>query len=85
MEEAGTNEKETIMSMNLTCGPCGTVITADDEESLVAAVQAHARTHDGTELPREHILAHMRGEDPHETDATARARAAAATARHNHA
>jgi predicted small metal-binding protein len=55
------------MTISLTCGPCGTVITADDENQLVARVQTHAREHDGTpDLSREHILAHLRGENPHE-------------------
>jgi hypothetical protein len=55
------------MSISMTCGPCGTVITAADEDQLVARVQAHAREHDGTpDLSREHILAHLRGEDPDE-------------------
>lgn len=55
------------MSISLTCGPCGTVITAEDEDELVSAVQAHARDHDGSpELSREHILAHAHGQDPHE-------------------
>jgi hypothetical protein len=46
------------VSTSMTCGPCGTVITAADEDQLVARVQAHARDHDGTpELSREHILA----------------------------
>jgi predicted small metal-binding protein len=55
------------MTISLACGPCGTVITADDEDQLVSRVQAHAREHDGTpDLPREHILAHLRGENPPE-------------------
>lgn len=55
------------MSVSLTCGPCGTVITAEDEDQLVTQVQVHAREHDGTaDLPREHILAHLRGENPPE-------------------
>jgi hypothetical protein len=46
------------------------VITAADEDQLVARVQAHARDHDGTpELSREHILAHLRGEHPDEPQA----------------
>lgn len=51
------------MSKSLTCGPCGTVITADGEEELVDAVLAHASEHDGAQLSREHILAEIRGED----------------------
>ncbi len=49
------------------CKPCGTVITADNEEELVARVQTHAAAHDGAPaLSREHILAHMNGDDPEE-------------------
>lgn len=55
------------MELSMTCVPCGTVITADDQDSLVTAMQQHAREHDGAELSREHILAHLRGEDPHAT------------------
>ncbi|HVV30458.1 MAG TPA: DUF1059 domain-containing protein [Mycobacteriales bacterium] len=55
------------MSISMTCGPCGSVITAEDEDQLVARVQAHAREHDGApDLSREHILAHLRGESPEE-------------------
>jgi hypothetical protein len=54
------------MSISLTCGPCGTVITGDTEDDLVAIVQQHAREHDNTELSREHILAELHGEPPQE-------------------
>ncbi len=55
------------MSVSLTCGPCGTVITGDDVDQLVERVQTHAREHDDTpNLSRQHILAHLRGEDPEE-------------------
>lgn len=55
------------MTVSLTCGPCGTVITAEDEDELVIRVQAHARDHDGApDLSREHILSHLRGENPEE-------------------
>lgn len=55
------------MSITMTCGPCGTVISGDDEDQLVDRVQAHARDHDGApDLSREHILAHLRGENPEE-------------------
>lgn len=57
------------MSVELTCGPCGTVITGEDEDELVARVQEHARGHDNTELSREHILAHLSGEHPEEPHA----------------
>jgi hemerythrin-like domain-containing protein len=52
------------MSISLTCGPSGTVITGETEEELVTNVQAHAREHENTELSREHILAEIRGRDP---------------------
>jgi hypothetical protein len=51
------------MSISLTCGPSGTVITGETEEELVSNVQAHAREHENTELSRERILAEIRGRD----------------------
>ena len=43
------------MSISLTCGPSGTVITGETEEELVANVQAHARAHDEHRtVPRPH-------------------------------
>jgi AcrR family transcriptional regulator len=59
-----TEKGQKKMSKSLTCGPCGTVLTAETEEELVDTVLAHAREHDGTELSREHILAEIRGENP---------------------
>ena len=52
------------MSISLTCGPSGAVITGKTEEELVSNVQAHARAHENTELSRERILAQIRGRDP---------------------
>jgi hypothetical protein len=52
------------MSISLTCGPSGTVITGETEEELVTILQAHAREHENTELSREHILAEIRGREP---------------------
>jgi hemerythrin-like domain-containing protein len=52
------------MSISLTCGPSGAVITGETEEELVSSVQAHARAHENTELSRERILAQIRGRDP---------------------
>jgi hemerythrin-like domain-containing protein len=52
------------MSISLTCGPSGVVITGETEEELVSNVQAHARAHENTELSRERILAEIRGRDP---------------------
>jgi hemerythrin-like domain-containing protein len=51
------------MSLSLTCGPSGTVITGETEEELVSNVQAHAREHELTELSRERILAELRERD----------------------
>lgn len=52
------------MSISLTCGPTGTVITGETEEELVSNVQAHAREHQNTELSGERIRAEIRGRDP---------------------
>ncbi len=52
------------MSISLTCGPSGAIITGETEEELVTNVQAHARAHENTELSRERILAEIRGRDP---------------------
>ena len=49
------------MSISLTCGPSGTVITGETEEELVSNVQAHARELENTELSRERILAEIPG------------------------
>jgi hemerythrin-like domain-containing protein len=51
------------MSISLTCGPSGAVITGETEEELVSNVQAHARAHENTELCPERILAQIRGRD----------------------
>lgn len=60
------------MSLSLTCGPSGTVITGETAEELVSNVQAHAREHENTDLSRERILAELRGRDPEQPiDATA--------------
>jgi hemerythrin-like domain-containing protein len=69
------------MSLSLTCGPSGTVITGETEEELVSNVQAHAREHENTELSRERILAELRGRDPEQPiDATAWANTNVSTA-----
>ncbi len=52
------------MSISLTCGPSGAVITGETEEELVSNVQAHARAHENTELSRERILAQIHNRDP---------------------
>jgi hypothetical protein len=53
------------MSISLPCPRCDKVITAEDEDDLVAQVQDHvARDHDDhglpKVLPRKHILARLR-------------------------
>ena len=48
------------MTVRMTCKHCRTLITADNEEELVAQVQTHTRDHDGERaLSREHILARL--------------------------
>ena len=44
------------MSKIIRC-PCGTVVRAGDEESLVAQAQQHARDVHAMELTREQVLA----------------------------
>jgi predicted small metal-binding protein len=44
------------MSKVIRC-PCGTVVRARDEESLVAQAQQHARDVHAMELTREQVLA----------------------------
>jgi len=50
------------MTISVPCPRCDTVITAEDEDDLVAQVQDHvARDHDMPRvLPRKHILARLR-------------------------
>ena len=48
------------MTLNMNCKHCGAEISADDEDELVDRVQAHASTHDGKVLSREHILQRFR-------------------------
>jgi deazaflavin-dependent oxidoreductase (nitroreductase family) len=52
------------MTINITCGPSGAVITGETEDELVSNMQAYARAHDNTEPSRERILVHIRGTDP---------------------
>lgn len=58
------------MTLTTICKRCREPIIAEDEDDLVAQVQAHARDHGGargTHIPtREHILSHEHG---HTTDA----------------
>ncbi len=56
------------MSLSLTCKRCDVVITGEDEDELVAKVQAHvlghARQHDRDHsVSREHVLARLRREE----------------------
>ena len=56
------------MTVNVTCKRCHEVITAEDEDQLVAQVEAHARDHGGahgTHVPsRERVLSHLDRQDP---------------------
>ena len=57
------------MSIQMPCKRCRQMIVAEDEDDLVAQVEAHARDHGGAHgkhIPtREHILAHFhRGPRP---------------------
>ncbi len=56
------------MTISLPCQRCSAVITAEDEDELVAQVQTHAaRDHDLEHpLSREHILTHLHAQDPDE-------------------
>lgn len=44
------------MAKQRNCPPCGTILTADSDDELVAAVRAHALEHHGVELDPAHIL-----------------------------
>lgn len=52
------------MTISIPCTRCKEMIVADDEDDLVAQVEAHARDHGGARgkhVPkRESILAHLR-------------------------
>jgi predicted small metal-binding protein len=54
------------MPMTLHCPRCDFVLSAEDEDELVAKVQAHVRKDHGLEhtLPRKHILARLRRQPP---------------------
>jgi hypothetical protein len=58
------------MTVSVTCNRCHELITAEDEDELVAQVEVHARDHGGAHgqhVPsREHILAHVRPHNPKE-------------------
>ncbi len=57
------------MSISTTCKGCGVVLTADDDDALVSAVQAHlAETHPGGHSPsREQVLAVIRARNVNES------------------
>ncbi len=44
------------MAMKVTCPLCGTAITADTEEALVAAADTHGDDNHGMRAPREMII-----------------------------
>lgn len=52
------------MALTVTCKRCQELITAEDEDDLVAQVETHARDHGGahgTHIPtRERILGHLK-------------------------
>ncbi len=56
------------MTLSVTCTRCHELITAEDEDELVAQVQTHARDHGGAHgahVPsRERILTHLHRQDP---------------------
>lgn len=56
------------MTVSVTCTRCHDLITAEDEDELVAQVQTHARDHGGahgTHVPSpERILAHLHPQHP---------------------
>jgi hypothetical protein len=55
------------MTVSVTCKRCKELITAPDEDDLLAQVEAHARDHGGARgkhIPsRERILGHLRKRD----------------------
>jgi hypothetical protein len=55
------------MAISITCKRCKEPITAEDEDDLVAQVEAHARDHGGAHgahVPsRERILTHLQQRD----------------------
>jgi hypothetical protein len=61
------------MAVSVACKRCMQLITAVNEEDLLAQVEAHARDHGGahgTHIPtREHVLGHL---EKHEKDTDTR-------------
>ncbi len=57
------------MTLSLTCRQCGTVLSADTEDELVALGQQRAERHGHTRpLSREHVLARIRRHNPKRAD-----------------
>jgi len=56
------------VTISTTCKGCGVVLTAEDEDSLVSAVQAHlAEAHPGGHSPsREQVLSVIRARNANE-------------------
>ena len=63
------------MTLSVTCRRCKELITAEDENALVAQVEEHARDHGGAHgrhVPtRERILSHLRRPQKPKGDNTA--------------
>jgi len=56
------NATETEMTVSITCKRCKQPIIAEDEDDLIAQVEAQARDHGGAHgtIPtRQHVLAHL--------------------------
>jgi hypothetical protein len=60
------------MTVSVTCKRCHELITAEDEDELVAQVEAHARDHGGARSQhistRERVLTHLGRQDAQEED-----------------
>ena len=60
------------MTVSVICKRCHQPITAEDEDELVAQVEAHARDHGGAHgqhIPtRERVLTHLHRQDGQEED-----------------
>ncbi len=56
------------MTYSDTCPPCGKVFSGEDRALLATAVMEHARDAHDHDLPREHVLAHLDGQDPHHAE-----------------
>ena len=56
------------MTYSDTCPPCGKVFTGEDPQALATEVVQHASVAHNHELTREHVLAHLVGENPHGTE-----------------